>query len=89
MPFTYAGFDGKMREDTWRRTSEHLGCRYDVPGFVPSKLSGVDRTVRLGIGDAAGYGITVTNDAVVDKQLDPLAGATVRWDTIVLRINWT
>lgn len=90
MTIAFYGFDGTMQEGGWRTSAEHWGARYGTQGFAPSKVVGVDRTIRFGTGPAYGFGITAVNSANLDVQLTALGvGNTVRWDTLVLRLNWS
>lgn len=90
MAITCVGFDGTYNETALRMTSHFFGSRFAAEGWIPSRVTGVDRTLRLGTGMVHGHGVTATNTAPIDVQLATLgAGNTSRWDLIVLRLNWT
>jgi hypothetical protein len=89
--FTYSGFDGTVNELQAAKREKYLGLTYGFGGatdFKPTVAVGVDRTVRFAAGEAWAHHVLVTSDANVDKQAAVVASGS-RWDTYVLRRNWS
>jgi microcystin-dependent protein len=90
MAITNVGYDGTINEPGWAKLQAFLGQRYafgSAADFAPTTVVGVDRTVQLAAGSAAGHGVLVISDAPISVQSPVLASGT-RWDTVVLRRDW-
>jgi hypothetical protein len=88
---TAIGFDGTVNEAAFAKLQAYIGHPSSVGAlghFSITPVVGVDRTVRLAAGDAYQDGVWVNSDANIDLQGGTVATGT-RWDTIVLRRNWS
>lgn len=88
-------YTGSVNQVEWSKGGPQVGSLYygveGSPDFAPSKVVGVDRTVRLAAGTAWGRGVRDVSDAPIDVPLPAATGAvgTVRWDLIVVRRAWS
>jgi hypothetical protein len=91
MTFTYSGYSGTIDETEYALRAKYEGSTYMVGGqndFKPTINTGADRTVSFAVGQAWGHNVLVKSDAVVTKQTTSV-GSGSRWDTFVLRRNWS
>lgn len=91
MTITAIGFDGSVNEAAFAKIQAYIGHPSSTGAlshFAITPVVGVDRTVRLAPGDAWQDGVLATSDANIDLQGGTVASGT-RWDTIVLRRNWS
>ncbi len=90
-PTSSIGYEGTVTEAGWSKLADLVGQPYAVGGpndWAVSAVTGVDRTVRIAAGWGYGHGVLDTLDASVTVQ-HPLIASGVRWDTIVVRRDWT
>lgn len=90
MALTPKGFDGTVTEADFAKMARHFGTPYSVkddPDLKVTAVAGQDRTVQIATGEAAAYGVLVTNDAAITLQLPTIASGT-RWDLVCLRRDW-
>ena len=100
MTITSVGYDGTVNEGDWADLAALVGRDYavgraaslrfpgDVDDWAVTKVTGVDRTVQIAAGRGYGHGVLDVSDAPVNVQL-PTLGAGTRWDTIVMRRDWS
>ncbi len=91
MTITAIGFDGTVNEAAFAKLQAYIGHPSSVGAqghFAATPVVGVDRTVRLAAGDAWQDGVLATSDANIDLQGGVVATGS-RWDTVVLRRNWS
>jgi hypothetical protein len=89
---TSVGYDGTVNETQWAQLIGEAGSRYGVAGAGDLKvttLTGQDRTVTIAAGVAHGNGIYDTLSTAENVGPLPIVSSGTRWDTIVLRRNWS
>lgn len=95
MPFTSVGYDGIIDEVSWARMQPALGrWPYGVDGnsWVPSIVTGTTvPKVRIQAGSGFGWGVHDLLDVDTDITVTtpPTTAGATRWDTFVVRRNWT
>lgn len=85
------GYPGTINSVQWSKISGELGAAYSVADYgdlAGSVVVGPDRTISIAPGTAFGRGVMDVVTAPVQVQLDTVSTGS-RWDTIVLRRNWT
>lgn len=91
MAIVSVGYDGTIGEGQWAKLAVILGKTPHVTTATAMRITtvpAVDRTVRAAPGGHGAHGVLVESDANVDVQL-PTVASGVRWDTIVVRRDWT
>lgn len=94
MAITSIGYDGTMGEGDWARAQPGIGhAPYGVDngGLSPSITASTVPRVTISAGSAFGWGVydTLDADTVVTLAAAPTTTGATRWDTIVLRRNWS
>lgn len=87
-----AGYAGPVSASEWAILSRYRGLTYAVGGhdhLVATKGTG-DRGVKLSDGTGIGHGVMdVNSGTVVNLNLDVMASAGSRWDTLALERDWS
>lgn len=90
MAITSKFYTGSVDHVDWAKSAPRVGSTFygaeDLGDCAVTKVSGVDRTVRVAPGAIWGHGVRDVLDASVDIVL-PASGGT-RWDLIVARRTW-
>lgn len=88
MAIVSGGYDGSLDEvgvAAWHAAaSSRPGI---VTGVSLTVVGNVDRTVRVGAGQAYGFGVLDTITGNTDLQCEAVTSGS-RWDTLVLRRDW-
>lgn len=90
MAITSYGYDGTLTEVGWASLSELLGLRRGVKGAADWAVSigAGTREVLIAAGVAFGGGVADVNSANVSLSATAVSSGT-RWDTVVVRRNWS
>lgn len=90
MALTSVGYEGQVDESQIARAAQHFGPPVveGADDFKVEAVSGLDRTVRVLPGAADACFVRVVNDVTTNKQSTTVESGK-RWDTAVLRRDWT
>lgn len=85
----YGGSGQSINTVQWAKVAPHMGSApHIVKGMTVTVTSAVDRTVTVGVGSGAGWGVYDSVTAAETLTLASQTGTTPRWDAIVLHRDW-